>query len=86
VKGVAVDRWYQVLTGEKGLSQGTAVRHFNVMRHMMQKGVNDLVRRYRYRPGPVDEVEVMRPDDQRERYLDAEEISKLKAAVDDNGI
>jgi hypothetical protein len=32
---------------------------------------------------PADEVEVTRPDDQRERYLDAEEISKLKTILDD---
>src|SRR5262252_7287591 len=29
--GTAVDRWYQGLTAKRGLSQGTAVRHFNVM-------------------------------------------------------
>jgi integrase len=32
---------------------------------------------------PADEVEVTRPDDQRERYLGAEEISKLKAVLDE---
>ena len=35
--GPAIDRWYQDLMAEKGLSQGTAVRHFNVMHHMMGK-------------------------------------------------
>ena len=34
--GIEIDRWYRGLT-EKGLSQGTAVRHFNVMHHMMAK-------------------------------------------------
>jgi integrase len=37
VDGVAVDRWYQGLTAAKGLSAGTAVRHFNVMHHMVEK-------------------------------------------------
>jgi integrase len=84
VKGVAVDRWYQDLTGEKGLSQGTAVRHFNVMHHMMEKASTIWSAETGMDRNPADEVEVMRPDDQRERYLDAEEISRLKAAVDDN--
>src|SRR5262245_115757 len=37
VDGAAVERWYQGLTETKGLSPGTAVRHFNVMHHMMEK-------------------------------------------------
>src|SRR5437879_3881723 len=37
VDGRAVDRWYQGLTERRGLSAGTAVRHFNVMHHMMEK-------------------------------------------------
>jgi hypothetical protein len=37
VDGTAIERWYQGLTAENGLSQGTAVRHFNVMHHMMGK-------------------------------------------------
>jgi hypothetical protein len=32
---------------------------------------------------PADEVEVNRPDDQQERYLEAEEIPRLKAALDE---
>ena len=32
---------------------------------------------------PADEVEVLRPDDQRERYLSAEEIQRLKQALDE---
>src|SRR5438067_3197701 len=31
---------------------------------------------------PADQVEVYRPDDQRERYLSAEEISSLKCSLD----
>src|SRR5258708_9094189 len=36
VDGPAVQRWYRGLT-EGGLSVGTAVRHFNVMHHMIKK-------------------------------------------------
>ena len=37
VDGTAVSRWYENLTTVRGLSPGTAVRHFNVMHHMMEK-------------------------------------------------
>jgi len=37
VDGRAVAGWYQRLTEHHGLSAGTAVRHFNVMHHMMGK-------------------------------------------------
>jgi hypothetical protein len=36
VDGYAVQRWYENLTGKRGLAVNTAARHFNVMRHMMQ--------------------------------------------------
>lgn len=36
VDGPAVQRWYRGLM-EGGLSVGTALRHFNVMHHMMKK-------------------------------------------------
>ena len=42
VDGRAVDRWYQSITAKRGLSAGTAVRHFNVMHHMMGKAAHDL--------------------------------------------
>lgn len=83
VNGIAVDRWYRSLTGEKGLAQGTAVRHFNVMHHMMAKASTIWSKETGIDRNPADEVEVARPDDQRERYLDAEEIAKLRAALDD---
>jgi len=35
--GIAIDRWYRDLMEKKRLSEGTAVRHFNVMHHMMGK-------------------------------------------------
>src|SRR5260370_12691098 len=37
VDGTGIQRWYQGLTEAKGLCEGTAVRHFNVMHHMMAK-------------------------------------------------
>src|SRR5579862_3065494 len=37
IDGEAVRRWYENLTAARDLSPGTAVRHFNVMHHMMEK-------------------------------------------------
>jgi len=37
IDGVAIGRWYENLTVMRDLSPGTAVRHFNVMHHMMEK-------------------------------------------------
>lgn len=83
VDGIAVDGWYQGLTTLKGLSEGTAARHFNVMHHMMGKAAAIWSRETGIDRNPADEVEVKRPDDQRERYLYAEEISRLKAILDE---
>ena len=82
VDGQAVDRWYQGLTAKRGLSPGTAVRHFNVMHHMMEKAATIWSKETGIDGNPADQVEVRRPDDQRERYLSAEEIARLKAALD----
>jgi integrase len=80
--GIAIDRWYQRLTAEKGLSEGTAVRHFNVMHHMMEKASTIWSKETGIDRNPADLVEVRRPDDQRERHLDAEEIGRLKTILD----
>lgn len=82
VNGVAVDRWYQRLTTEKGLAPGTAVRHFNVMHHMMEKACTIWSEEAGIDRNPADAVEVNRPDDQVERYLEVEEIQRLKKALD----
>ena len=37
VDGVAVQRWYENVTGIHGLAANTTVRHFNVMHHMIEK-------------------------------------------------
>lgn len=79
--GAAVQRWYRGLT-DRGLSAGTAVRHFNVMHHMMEKASTIWSKETGIDRNPADQVEVYRPDDQRERYLSAEEIKALKAALD----
>jgi integrase len=81
--GTAIDRWYRGLVAEKGLSQGTAVRHFNVMHHMMAKASTIWSKETGIDRNPADLVEVKRPDDQRERYLAAEEITILKATLDE---
>ena len=82
VDGRAVDRWYQGLTAKRGLSPGTAVRHFNVMHHMMEKAATIWAPETGIDRNPAGLVEVKRPDDQRERYLSAEELYRLKAALD----
>jgi len=50
VDGQAVGRWYDDLTAVRDLSPGTAVRHFNVMHHMMEKCRHDLEQGNRHRP------------------------------------
>lgn len=82
VDGRAVDRWYQGLTEECGLSAGTAVRHFNVLHHMMEKAATIWSKETGIDRNPADEIEVKRPNDQRERYLSAEEIASLKMSLD----
>jgi integrase len=81
VDGRAVDRWYQGLS-VRGLSAGTAVRHFNVMHHMMEKASTIWSMETGIDRNPADQVEVKRPNDQRDRYLSAEELVRLKEALD----
>ena len=83
VDGASIQRWYQGLTEAKGLSAGTAVRHFNVMHHMMEKAATIWSKETGIERNSADDVEVKRPDDQRERYLSVEEIVRLKAVLDE---
>ncbi len=83
VDGGAVGRWYEGLTSVRGLSPGTAVRHFNVMHHMMEKASTIWSMETGIDRNPADQVEVKRPDDQRDRYLSLEELRRLKAALDE---
>ncbi len=78
----AVDGWYRKLTEEKGLTAGTAARHFNVMHHLLEKAATIWSKETGIDRNPADLVEVRRPNDERERYLTAEELPRLKAALD----
>ncbi len=82
VDGSAVQHWYRTLIDVFGLSPGTVVRHFNVMHHMMAKAATIWSKETGIDRNPADQIEVKRPDDQRERYLSAEEIKALKVALD----
>jgi integrase len=83
VDGVAVSRWYEKLTALRELSPGTAVRHFNVMHHMMKKAATIWAQETGIDRNPADLVEVRRPDDQRDRYLSVEELCRLKQGLDE---
>ena len=52
------------------------------MHHMMEKASVIWSKETGIDRNPADQVEVYRPDDQRERYLSAEEISSLKCSLD----
>ena len=83
VDGNAVRQWYENLTAVRNLSPGTAVRHFNVMHHMMEKASVIWSKETGIDRNPADQVEVRRPDDQRDRYLSEEELGRLKQALDE---
>jgi integrase len=83
IDGNAVGRWYENLTAIHELSPGTAVRHFNVMHHMMEKASTIWSKETGIDRNPSDQVEVMRPDDQRDRYLSEDELRRLKRALDE---
>jgi integrase len=73
-------RWYDALTAVRNLSPGTAVRHFNVMRHMMEKASSIWSKDTGIDRNPADQVDLKQPDDQRDRYLSEDEVRKLKQA------
>jgi integrase len=81
--GEVMRRWYAGLTETKSLLEGTALRHFNVMHHMMGKAATVWSVETGIDRNPADDVDVVRPDDQRDRYLSGEEIHKLKQALDE---
>jgi integrase len=83
VDGIAVQRWYENLTGVRDLSPGTAVRHFNVMHHMMKKASTIWTKETGLDRNPADQVEVRRRDDARDRYLSEDELHRLKRALDE---
>ena len=81
--GEVMRKWYAGLTETKSLSEGTALRHFNVMHHMMGKAATVWCLETGIDRNPADDVDVVRPDDQRDRYLSGDEIRKLKQALDE---
>ena len=83
IDGDAVGSWYENLTAVRNLSPGTAVRHFSVMHHMMEKASTIWSKDTGIDRNPADQVEVRRPDDQRDRYLSEEELRRLKQALDE---
>ncbi len=83
VDGVAVQHWYENLTGKRGLAANTAVRHFNVMHHMMEKASTIWSKETGLERNPASLIEVDRPDDARERFLSEEELHRLKLALDE---
>jgi integrase len=83
IDGGAVSRWYEDLTAVRDLSPGTAVRHFNVMHHMMEKASTIWSKETGIDRNPADQVEVKRPDDQRDRYLSEDELRRLKQALEE---
>ncbi len=82
VDGVAVQHWYENLTGKRGLADNTAVRHFNVMHHMMEKASTLWSKETGIDRNPASLIEVNRPDDSRERFLSEDELQRLKVALD----
>jgi hypothetical protein len=50
--------------------------------HMMEKAATIWSKESGINRNPTDQVEIVRPDDQRERYLSAEEIQHLLEALD----
>src|ERR1700691_6502855 len=67
IDGIAVGRWYESLTAVHELSPGTALRHFNVMHHMMKKASTIWSKETGIDRNPADQVEGKRPADQRDR-------------------
>jgi integrase len=59
-------RWYEGLMTIRNLSPGTAVRHFSVMHHMMEKASTIWSKETGIDRNPADQVEVMGPDDRRD--------------------
>ena len=83
VDGNAVTQWYENLMLVREVSPSTAVRHFNVMHHMMKKAATIWSKDTGIDRNPADQVEVKRPDDQRDRYLSEDELRTLKLALDE---
>jgi site-specific recombinase XerD len=71
------------LTDVRGLAPNTAIRHFHVMHHMMEKASTIWSKVTGIDRNPADQVEVEQVDDSRERCLSEEEHLRLKVALDE---
>ena len=83
VDGPAVERWYHGMTATKGLSCGTALRHFNVLHHLLGRAKSVWRKETGLTLNPADDIEVERPKDERDRFLSKPETAALKKALDD---
>ena len=83
VDGIAVNAGTKTLPEFAAVAENTAVRHFNVMHHMMEKASTIWSKETGLDRNPADLVEVRRPDDSRERYLSEEELRRLMEALDE---
>lgn len=83
VDGTAITSWFENLTTKKRLSAGTAVRHFNVMHHMLEKAATIWSKDTGIDRNPADQVEVKRPNDERDRYLSKPELRRLMNVLDE---
>jgi integrase len=83
IDGNAINRWYENLTAVRGVSAATAVRHFNVMHHMMKKAATLWSKETGIDRNPADLIEIRRADDQRDRFLSEDELNRLKTALDE---
>jgi integrase len=81
--GVEITKWLESLSVKRGLSAGTAVRHFNVMHHMMEKATTIWSKETGIDRNPADQVEIKRPNDERNRYLSKAEIARLMKVLDE---
>jgi hypothetical protein len=78
VDGAAVSGRQEKLTVLRDLSAGIAVRHFNVMHHMMKKAATIWSQETGIERNPACLVEVKRPDDQRDRTSKAQASTRMK--------
>ena len=72
VDGVTVGKWYANLTGVRKLSAGTAVRHFHVMHHMMEKASTIWSKATELTGIRQIKSKFINPDDQRDPFLSLE--------------
>ena len=78
VDGIDVQRCSENLTGKRSLAENTAVRHVNVIHHMMKKAATIWSKDTGFDRNPADMVEVRRPDDSRERFLSKNKLHQLR--------